>query len=292
MKKADGFEAEKINVLPPFLIDEMAAHPLIKQLYMTDIGFFPRARHHYRERPSGCDTHILIYCSSGEGWIKKGSEAEFRLTEKSLTVIPANTSHAYGADDQNPWSIYWFHLKGDMADAFIQHLNLASGPVKLSLSDSDKFIALFDQCYDALLEKSYSLDHLVHISQTIGYLLSYVGIRKGQTEDEKAVRYIEQAVHYMRERLESNLSLDELAVHVSLSKQHLNHVFKQSTGFAPIDYYLRMKIQRAGQLLDLTERSMKDICLSLGFKDPYYFSRLFKKMIGMSPTEYRNKLKG
>ncbi|WP_240632990.1 AraC family transcriptional regulator [Paenibacillus montanisoli] len=292
MKKAEGFEAEKINVLPPFILNEMVAHPLIRQLYITDIGFFPRARHHYRERLSGCDTHILIYCSSGEGWIKKGSAAEFRLTEQTLAVIPANMPHAYGADDRNPWSIYWFHLKGELADAFFRHLNLATAPLKLSLSDSVKLIELFDQCYDTLLDKPYSIDHLVHVSQTISYLLSYVGIRKSQTEDEKAERYIEHAVQYMTERLESNLSLDDLAAHVSLSKQHLNHVFKQSTGFAPIDYYLRMKMQRAGQLLDLSDRSIKDICLSLGFQDPYYFSRLFKKLIGMSPTEYRNKLKG
>jgi AraC-like DNA-binding protein len=72
----------------------------------------------------------------------------------------------------------------------------------------------------------------------------------------------------------------------------LTYLFKQETGFPPIDYFLRMKIQRAGQLLDLTENSVKEISSSLGIDDPYYFSRLFKKINNCSPTEYRKRKKG
>ncbi|MBW7457261.1 helix-turn-helix domain-containing protein [Paenibacillus sepulcri] len=292
LRKADGFEAEKIIVLPPYILKEMVAHPLIRQLYITDIGYFPRARHHYRDRPSGCSMHILIYCAGGEGWIQSGSHKAMRVTEQTLTVIPADTPHSYGADENNPWSIYWFHLMGEDAGAFFSNFSMEAGPLRLGLSHSVKLLDLFGQCYDILSSKPYSMDHQVHVSQTVRYYLSFVGLMKAGAGEEKSERYIEQAIQYMKEQLESNLSLEELVAHTRISKQHLNHLFKQSTGFAPIDYYLRMKIQRAGQLLDLTDRSIKDIGLSLGFQDPYYFSRLFKKMIGLSPTEYRNKLKG
>ncbi|KAF6609500.1 helix-turn-helix transcriptional regulator, partial [Paenibacillus sp. EKM208P] len=95
--------------------------------------------------------------------------------------------------------------------------------------------------------------------------------------------HVDKATRYMSEQLESTVSLEELSRHVQVSKQHLNLIFKQSTGYSPVDYYLRMKIQRASQLLDLTNASIKEISIQLGFRDPYYFSRLFKKIMGCSP---------
>ncbi|GGD84876.1 AraC family transcriptional regulator [Paenibacillus nasutitermitis] len=291
-RKADGFEAEKIIVLPPYILKDMVAHPLIRQLYITDIGYFPKARHHYRDRPLGCEMHILIYCAGGEGWITRGSQPSVRVTAQTLTVIPAGMPHSYGADENNPWSIYWFHLMGEDAAAFFGSLNTEAGQLRMTLSHSVKLLDLFEQCYDILSAKPYSMDHQVHVSQIMRYWLSFAGLMNAGAGGDRSERHIEQAIQFMQEQLESNLTLEKLAAHTRISRQHLNHLFKQSTGFAPIDYYLRMKIQRAGQLLDLTDRSMKDISLSLGFQDPYYFSRLFKKMIGLSPTEYRNKLKG
>ena len=66
-------------------------------------------------------------------------------------------------------------------------------------------------------------------------------------------------------------------------------LFKDRTGFAPIDYFLHMKVQKATQLLDFTEKTVKEIAAELGFDDPYYFSRLFKKIMSYSPTEFRHQ---
>lgn len=62
---------------------------------------------------------------------------------------------------------------------------------------------------------------------------------------------------------------------------------KQKTGHSPIDYFFQMKMQKASQQLDFTNRSVKDIAMSMGFDDPYYFSKRFKKITGMSPRKYR-----
>jgi AraC-like DNA-binding protein len=79
---------------------------------------------------------------------------------------------------------------------------------------------------------------------------------------------------------------------LGLSKQHVIHLFNREAGFSPIDYFLRMKMQRAARMLDLTNLTVKDISGSVGITDPYYFSRLFKKVMGYSPTDYRNIPKG
>ncbi|WP_219838396.1 AraC family transcriptional regulator [Paenibacillus sp. R14(2021)] len=292
MRKTDGFQSEKIIVLPPYLLEQMTAHPLIRPLYLTDIGYFPSALHHYRERPEGCDTHIVIYCAGGAGWVSVHGVVH-QLQERSLIVIPADAPHAYGAGDKDPWTIYWFHFRGEQAAAYASLLGGGQHPLMLTTSDSDRFVTLFHQCYDLLSTKSYSAAHQLLAVQTAAYAMSQLGLISAERGDEDRRKpYVEAALQFMTVRLEHDLTLDEIARHAQISKQHLNHLFKASTGFAPIDYYHRMKMQRASQLLDLTSLSIKEICLSLGYKDPYYFSRLFKKMMGLSPTAYRSKLKG
>ncbi|MEJ8302747.1 AraC family transcriptional regulator [Saccharibacillus sacchari] len=291
MKKIEGFESEKIIVLPTYQLEQIVAHPLGRMLYVTDIGFFPRARYHYRERPEGCDTFILIYCATGQGKVSIGGVSH-GLNERQLIVIPADTPHSYWTETEHPWTIYWLHFKGERAENYSALLKGGAGPLTLGAQDSEKFIALFHQCYDLLSASAYSASHRILAMQTAAYAMSLLSIVPEREDEERAKSYIESAIHLMNLKLEETLTLDEIARYTQISRQHLNHLFKSSVGFSPIDYYLRLKIRRASQLLDLTTLSIKEICHELGFKDPYYFSRLFRKIMGVAPSEYRKKLKG
>ena len=103
---------------------------------------------------------------------------------------------------------------------------------------------------------------------------------------------IDESIQYMSKHLGQNLSLRELAGHVNLSVSHYSYLLKNKTGYSPIDYFLRFKIQRACQYLDITTLSIETIAATLGFKDPYYFSRLFHQIMGQSPSAYRKIKKG
>ncbi|WP_042462352.1 AraC family transcriptional regulator [Neobacillus dielmonensis] len=289
-KKKDGFESEKLFVLPDYILMDLVKNPLVSPLYITDIGYFPRAKYHYRERPEGIDTYILIYCSDGEGWVDINHTKHFTLKSNTLIVIPEGTPHRYGADEEKPWSIYWFHLKGSQVKELLECFGFESGPIQLPISGFVKFIELFNHCFDTLSEKPFSLNHHIHVSQSIKYLLSSIGLLF--TKQNNNDRNFENVINYMNDQMDRSMNLQELAKYTGLSKPHLIHLFKDETGYTPIDYFLRMKINRSCQMLDLTELTVKQIALSVGIKDPYYFSRIFKKVIGYSPTEYRSIKKG
>ncbi|TVY02177.1 helix-turn-helix domain-containing protein [Cohnella terricola] len=288
----EGFPEEKLIVLPAYLCEELSRHPLTRGLFVSDIGFFPHAANHYRERPEGSDSHIFINCLAGEGWI----EQEGRITPVrpgDLVVIPAATAHRYGAAAEDPWSIYWFHLQGEHVADFVRLYGLDASHVRLPPSIWQEWTDSFERCYALLTDKPYSMPVQTHISQTIGQLLGRIGLGAGGTaRDKKREADLERAIRYLNDRLDGNATLPEVAAYTGLSKQHLIHLFNQETGFSPIEYYLRMKMQKAGQLLSLTGLSVKEIAAAVGIADPYYFSRLFKKRMGVSPSDYRSTPKG
>ena len=123
-------------MLPERFIDEMTGHPLIQPLFITDIGFFPEARYHYRERANGTPSYILIFCIAGEGWIEVGSSGRQHVRKNDLIVIPPNTPHIYGASAMNPWSIYWIHYRGNAAELYYGLLPLQKAMMQLSGADS------------------------------------------------------------------------------------------------------------------------------------------------------------
>ncbi|WP_178020116.1 AraC family transcriptional regulator [uncultured Paenibacillus sp.] len=311
IRKPDGFDAQKLFIQPDYMLKELNNSALTRPLFVSDIGFFPHAQHHFRERPDGADAHIFIYCVEGEGWVEWSEEPDagrsgrvetttsktpqnYLLTERQLAVIPAGTPHRYGASADKPWSIYWFHLQGEDTAALIRTYGLdQGGPVRLPLSVHAQLLEQFEQCYRLLYDKHYSLPAQIHVAQTMRHLLSSIGLSAERSaQDRKRERYFDEAVRYMTERLTESVTLPELAKQVGLSKQHLVYLFNREAGLPPIEYFLRLKMQRAGQLLDLTGLSVKEIAGAVGLSDPYYFSRLFKKIMGYSPTEYRRIPKG
>lgn len=294
IRKQDGFEREMLFVLPEYWQTELARFELTRQLYVSDIGYFPRAQHHYRERAGGSDAHIFILCADGEGWIElPDNRAKIPLSPRQLYVIPAGTPHRYGASPLDPWSIYWFHLKGSHVSEMIELYQLAGSPLPIPVSVYARFMETFSQSYDQLTDKTYSAAVHAHVSQTMRHLLSGIGIGAGKSaQDKKRESYLEHAVRYMAEHVADSVKLPDLARHTGLSRQHLIYLFNRETGQPPIEYFLRMKMQRAAQLLDLTDLTVKQVGHAVGLSDPYYFSRLFKRMMGHSPSQYRQIPKG
>lgn len=292
--KADGFESELLLVLSEYWQKELAGAELTRHLFVSDIGYFPRARYHYRERSNGCDAHIVMLCAEGEGDIElPGRGVAAKLTARHLFVIPADTPHRYGASEQDPWTIYWFHIKGEHAAGLIAQYGLDRGPLPLPAGAYGQFVETFRQIYGMLADRAYAMSAHVHVSQTIRYLLSGIGIGA-----ERAARGrgrengLDKALRYLSDRLTEPVTLSELARHAGVSKQHLIYLFNRETGFPPIEYFLRMKMQRAAAMLDLTDLDVKQVGNAVGLSDPYYFSRLFKQMMGHSPTKYRQIPKG
>ena len=102
-----------------------------------------------------------------------------------------------------------------------------------------------------------------------------------------AVLRIERCVDYMAQHLDKPLQVATLAAQANISPSHFFALFKRQIGSAPMDYFTRLRMQRARQLLECTSLSVKEIASTLGYDDPFYFSRVFKSVNRVPPSGYR-----
>jgi AraC-like DNA-binding protein len=102
---------------------------------------------------------------------------------------------------------------------------------------------------------------------------------------------IEKTIRYMAQHLNQPLQASELAALANISLSHYFAIFKRTTGCAPIDFFIRLRMKRASQLLETTSMNVKEIAGQLGYEDPFYFSRLFKSVSGVAPSDYRKARK-
>ena len=112
------------------------------------------------------------------------------------------------------------------------------------------------------------------------------GCRVESCESE-VVRKIEQSIAYMLRHLDEPLQVATLAAQANISPSHFFALFKRQIGCAPIDYFIRLRMQHACHLLDETILSVKEVAATLGYDDPFYFSRIFKSVNHVAPSEYR-----
>lgn len=103
---------------------------------------------------------------------------------------------------------------------------------------------------------------------------------------------VEHAKQYIREHFNGELSLEEMAREVGISPYYLSKLFKETEGIGYIEYTTKLRMDYAKEQLSATDRSIKEICRDAGYQDPNYFSRIFKKWTGMTPTEYRGGMQG
>ena len=103
---------------------------------------------------------------------------------------------------------------------------------------------------------------------------------------------VSEMVHFMQERLEKRITLQDLSEYTGYSVTQMSLIFRRHTGHSPMNYFNMLKIRRACWLLEHSALKIYQICYKSGFDDPYYFSRLFKKMVGISPQAYRNEGSG
>lgn len=288
-RQRDGFQGEKLISLPDNIWRKaIKENPVLSHLYITHIGYFPKAAYHFRKRKNGCTDNIFIYCLRGKGWYTVNGN-RFEVNPNQFFIIPATKEPlTYGADENDPWTIYWIHFSGSDMDKFNSSFNigLLNGPQQITYNK--KGIELWHSMYQNL-EMGYGKENITKANLCLYHFVSsflYPDINLNERIQEEKDS-ISSTIVYMRNNLGGKITLEDLAIMNNLSSSHFSLLFKKNTGMSPLDYFIHLKLQQACLQLLTSGVKIKNIASDLGYDDPYYFSRLFKKYMKISPLQYR-----
>ncbi|WP_448635152.1 AraC family transcriptional regulator [Pedobacter panaciterrae] len=290
-KRRDGFSGEKLISLPKFLFNRNPENKFfLDSLYVSHIGYFPKASGHYRNRPKGCSDNILIYCLDGKGWFSIDGD-RYDVFPNQFFIIPATEKPLkYASDLIKPWTIYWVHFTGNQLSDLNESFSIKNLINPKTIPFDEHKIKLWEVIYNCL-DKGYSDENLTYANLSLYYLIaSFLFPQKNIELTQISSHDIsDKAIEFMKNNIAAKLSVRDIASQFSYSASHFQNLFRTRTGISPMDYFIHLKMQRACQLLAFSDLRVKEIAISVGYPDAFYFSRIFHKIMGASPIEYKNK---
>jgi AraC-like DNA-binding protein len=283
--KNEGFLGQRLYRVPPAAVKRMRERPHTKDFLVSDLGYFPVTAGHRVDRPKGTQRNILIFIEEGTGWVHFEGR-KFNPTRGQAILLPSGRAHAYGACDNDPWKIYWFHFDGDGAGKLLRWTDFSDEHPVISCPAMDGLRRHFNAVL-SLVERGYSDHTLLQLSRSLINVLTLLHAKDPGTERGAASGRIEASMDYMREHLHQAHPLSHYAKMAGFSVSRFSEAFRRHCGVSPMTYLAELRIQRACEMLDNTELRIGEIAEQMGFSDTLYFSRLFRKHAGMPPTAYR-----
>ncbi len=287
MAVIDGFAHERMVVVPRPLVTEALVRAVTRRLVVTDAGWFPSAAGHERRRPNGIAESVVMICTAGSGWVELAG-ARSRVAPGVAALLPAGSAHAYGADPGDPWTIWWFHARGSDVEELMRVASRSPHRATVSLRHLDRCVALLDEIV-TVLEREQTPSALLQSSGAAWKLLTQIGVDRLLPEPHDP---LERAMRYLADRLDTQVSVTELARLVGVSPSHLGALFRRATGGGVLAHHTALRMARARQLLDRSSLSVQDVAREVGYDDPFYFSRQFRRLHAISPQQYREAHKG
>ena len=153
-------------------------------------------------------------------------------------------------------------------------MNLDSETVIKPYDYIDSAMHLIDNSGDQLIDYAY---------QQFAYITSYA---KPQNSIDYTNHIVKATKEYMEQHYAEDISLEDMADHVNISPQYFSKLIKKTTGFNFTDWLSMLRVKKAKELLTNSNFTVKEVCFMVGYKDPNYFSRIFRKRLGVTPSEY------
>ncbi|MFD0870245.1 MULTISPECIES: helix-turn-helix domain-containing protein [Paenibacillus] len=231
----------------------------------------------------------LYYICDGEGWIQFGNE-QYTPRPGELMFIPGGVLQSFSVTEGTPYTMYWCHFRSNIQ--FVHLFNLFDLPKVVKADPSAGLQQHFRQLSDhranggpATTLKIYSA-----LFAIIAYFIDQAYEEKDDTPQMMSVRKLLDTIHYIDTHLTQELTIEELAQTAHFHPNYFIRFFKKHLGMPPKRYIYERRLEEAKHLLAFTDLAVNEVACRAGFNDGSYFSAAFKKSVGFSPSEYRNRV--
>lgn len=239
-------------------------------------------------RPRGRIDYQLLYIVAGKGHFFLDGKEEIIEAGHMLLYRPREIQkYVYYGTDQT--EVYWVHFTGSNVKNILKEYHLFESGRIMQTGNSTEYHQLFRKMIQELqLTRPHYEEYLSLLLRELFLLISRqtpIGI---SSQNRMLQKEMEEATQYFSEHFTEEISIEQYAMDKHLSTSWFIRSFKRYNGVTPMQYILNLRITNAKTLLRTTTYSVAEVASIVGYDNPLYFSRLFKKQTGLPPSEFRN----
>jgi AraC-like DNA-binding protein len=236
------------------------------------------------------DHYKLHYIHSGQGIFKAGDKTYYLCQGEGFLVCP-NVVVSYAAAPGESWNYSWVAFNGLNAENYLNRANLNQENPIFHCSREDYINKCFQEIFDSTqCEKSMDLKALSSFYNLLSTIIeerSSKGYEKISTKHQDT--YVKQAIEFIDTNYSRRISIEEVARYVGINRKYLSKLFSDVLNVSPQNYLVNFRLKKACEYLSSSNLSISEISTSIGYNDPFLFSKVFKKYMGISPSSYRDK---
>ena len=251
-------------------------------IFLQEVGTSKTITKHTNSRPY-MSSYLFFIVLDGEGELRY-QNLDHKLKKGSCAFIDCH--HPYSNTSGN-WNIAWIHFNGNkLNDIYNKYID-RNGSVVFTSDNFQQYHELIKEIYRIASSDDYIKDMAIFhkLSELLFMLMEETVYQEDENRNNKYD--IDQIKNYIDNNYIKDISLDDLSELFYINKYYLTRIFKEKYGSTINTYISSKRITKAKELLRFSSSSIADIALACGIKDPNYFSRLFKKIEGISPKDYK-----
>lgn len=243
----------------------------------------------YSYGPAVRPQYVLHYIIDGEGSFTVNNKTYILKKNQGFLIRPGTVTY-YEAAKDNPWSYMWIGFNGVKAETYLNYANLNEENLIFEYS---KDSTLKDYISEMLKLNEMDYSNELKIEGLLYFFMSKLVETRKDVFSQKAYKsaelYLEKSIEFIENNYSNNIKINDIATYIGINRSYLTHIFKKNINISPQDFLVNYKIDKACNLLQNTDLSIKVVAKSIGYSDPLTFSKIFKKVKGLSPKNYREK---
>ncbi len=260
-------------------------------LALVNFGYH-KTRPAYTYGPLMRDFALIHLVLSGRGCVVI-DRVRYDIEPGQCFLFRPNQIHYYESDSGEPWEYYYIGFGGEKTNELLNQAGFTQGLIAKKLTYQEDITALFKALCTTVNEPMQPLLQIGYLYQILHFL-----VRGAQNDEAGSVmeqgqaslsspNYVRIAAGILHHNFHEGIMVETLAQQLGLSSGYLNTLFRMETGRSIYQYLLEYRIKKACELLRSTSKPIKRIALEVGYFDALYFSRIFRKHMGLTPTQYR-----
>ncbi len=239
--------------------------------------------------PALRDHYLIHYIIEGTGHYTVNNKSYQLKKGQGFLICPEIVTY-YQASNTDPWKYCWVGFNGSKAKDYLKYANLSiSNPIFTS-TDKQLTKIMEEMVSINKITKANELKLLSLLYQFLSLLVKETNSNELNSNNETKLSYIKEAITFIEKNYSRKITIQEIADYIGLDRSYLYSVFQDALEQSPQEYLINFRLNKACELMNNKSLNIGEISRSIGYSDPLYFSKVFKKVKGVTPTAFRKDL--